>query len=513
MTTSKIGVRHAGHGHTVNIKYGFIIFGVSVLYALLLALAHFLELRQWRRQKRPSRSSVWARINHAPFWVHTLVWAAIVVGLAFTNVHDLSLNWTVVVKRLGRLAFCLVPLDLALALRPCLLGQSYLELMPLHKWVLRLIILAGVVHGIGFFVKWTIQHQLGKAKRWANLAGIIVALFSVVLVIVSSRPVRRRFYSYFYAFHNFTVALFVLLMIWHARPGVSDFVLLSAALLLFQGALRVYNGYSVPGLTIVDADAASLRLLRLQKPNLFPSVWQPGSHIRVGLPLSSWQSWVFPAHPYTLCLSPANDTLNLVVKKGRRFEMLTSLEYRISCPYASLPTPWLSTAENVHIVCGGSGISLGIPLYEYFDNKLSVLANLHWCVSNARDTFVLSELGVNNPVNVYVTSGKIDKLSYDDADNEDAGLLGAGDNIELEPIRAEDTSNPFTDDHAVNCAEQRIKTHAGRPNLSEILASFSETDDNAHKLLIVCGPVGLIRDVRAYGDAHGIAVFSELYNM
>ena len=55
--------------------------------------------------------------------------------------------------------------------------------------------------------------------------------------------------------------------------------------------------------------------------------------------------------------------------------------------------------------------------------------------------------------------------------------------------------------------------HAGRPNLSEILASFSETDDNAHKLLIVCGPVGLIRDVRAYGDAHGIAVFSELYNM
>lgn len=481
--------------HTRNIKYGYIIFGVSVAYALFFAAVRSLETRQWTRNGKPTRSG-WARVAHLPLWLHMGLWVAIVTGLTFSHVSPLSETVSVVIKRLGRLAFCLVPLDIVLALRPSVLGASYVELLGLHKWLLRLIVVVGIVHGIAFLVKWTVDGTLGKVTKWANFAGVVVALALAVLGVVSLRPLRRRFYAYFYLWHNISVALFVALMYWHARPAVEDFIAVVVLLVGVQTVLRVYFSYSVPSLTIVDKDLATLRLLRLEKPMLY-SLWTPGSHLRLGPALTNWRSWVFPAHPYTICLAPELPTVDLVVKKGFRFEVMLSLQYRVSAPFASVPQPWFATANNVHVICGGSGISLGIPILRYFGDKSTALASLHWCVSNVNDTFVLSELALADQVEVYVT-GNVSTEFSDETDDPSAGLLE--ENIELESL------DPFADPHELP------RVHRGRPEFGEIFASFAETADVANKLLVACGPTSLVQEANAWGDAHGIAVFSEIYS-
>lgn len=494
MLDSEIVVRH-GPNHTRNIKYGYVIFGISVAYAVSFAVVRLLETRQWIRSGKPAPSG-WARVAHLPLWVHMALWVLIVVALTFTHVSPIFENASVVIKRLGRLAFCLVPLDLVLALRPSVLGASYVELLGLHKWLLRLIIVASAVHGTAFLVKWAVEGTLGKVLTWANFAGVIVASTLVSLLVVSLRPLRRRFYAWFYVWHNLSVALFVVLMYWHARPGVDDFIALAVLLAAVQIVLRVALSHAVPAVSIVDKDLASLRLLRLEKPPLYP-VWAPGSHLRLGPALSNWRAWVFPAHPYTICLALELLTLDLVVKKGYRFEVMLSLRYRVSGPFASLPPPWFSTATNVQILCGGSGISLGISLLRYFDHKSTTLASLHWCVSNANDTFVLAELGLEEEVQVYVTGGTSAGFS-EEADDPSTGLLE--EDIELESL------DPFADPH------KPARIHRGRPNLGEIFSALSETEDVANKLLVVCGPESLVRDVKAWGGSHGIAVFSEVYS-
>lgn len=488
MLDPDIVARH-GSNHTRNIKYGYIIFGISVVYALLFALARLLETRHWIRNGKPSRSG-WPRLAHLPVWFHAAVWAVIVVALSLTHVSPISENLSVIIKRLGRLAFCIVPLDLVLALRPSVLGASYVELLLLHKWLLRLIIATGTIHGVGFLVKWAVEGTLSKVLKLANFAGVFVALALVSLAVVSLRPLRRRFYACFYVFHNVAVAVFVVLMYWHARPSVTDFIVVAVLLVAVQTVLRVYFSHAVPALSIIDGNYSSLRLIRLAKPQLYPG-WSPGSHLRLGPALSNWRSWLFPAHPYTICLAPELDTLDLVVKTGFRFEVFLSREYRVSAPFAALPAPIFSTANNVHVICGGSGISLGIPLLRYFAKIPTVLFNLHWCVSNANDTFILLELGLASLVQVYVTGAAVA-----DAEDPSTGLLE--EEIELSSM------DPFSD--------QKSTVHSGRPNFSEIFSSFSETDDVANKLLVVCGPESLVLEVKAWGDARGIAVFSEIYS-
>lgn len=492
MLTADIQPRH-GANHTRNIKYGYIVFGLSVVYAILFVVARLFEVRQWSKSGKRPRST-WARVAHLPVWFHTGIWLAVTLGLTFTSVSPLSES-SVVIKRMGRLAFCLVPLDLVLALRPSVLGASYVELLGIHKWLLRLIVGISLIHGIGFLVKWIAEGTLVKATKWANFAGVLVAIVLTILLVISVRPLRRKFYAYFYMWHNISVAVFVVLMYWHARPGVTDFIAVAVFLVAVQTMLRVYYSYSIPAISIVDKSLATLRVLRLNKPILYPT-WTPGSHLRLGLALTDWRSWVFPSHPFTICLDFELATVDLVVKKGLRFEVFLSLKYRVSAPFTTVPQPWFSTATNVHIVCGGSGISLGIPLHRYFGRKSTALSTLHWCVSNDADTFILQELAPDEDVEVYITGNGVDFV--EEADDPRTGLLD--DDIELEPL------DPFADQ------PQLTHFHRGRPNFEAILSSLSETSEMANKLLVVCGPPSLVQEVTAWGNARNIAVFSEIYN-
>lgn len=507
-----IHVRHAGHHHTANIKYGYITLGISIVAALVIAVCNHLYLHNWHRDGKPSRKSFWRRVAQAPVWLHMVLWSAIVLGLSFFTVKDLAANYTLVVKRIGRVGYSLVPFDLLLAIRPSLLGGSYLEYISLHKWLLRLILAVVVLHGVGFLAKWIIEGTFWtKTFQWANLNGVIVATLSIVLALVSVRPLRRRMYGVFYVIHNVTVLTFCILILMHARPGVLDFVILLLAMLAFQIYQRLTLVHAVPNMSIVDKESATLRLLRVTKPDAFPSHWHAGSHIRIGYARSNFRFWLFPSHPYTLASLPADETLDLVVKKGMRFEVFSSLEYTVSNPFKSLPPPCFSTAENVNIFCGGSGISLGVPIFRYFKHSSSAKVNLFWCTSNKDDAYILDELKISHRIDVFVT-GQNETLFVSSQNEEGSGLLNQSEDIELESLQTDSGSDPFDDKNAVQ-KNLDIVFHEGRPELDDIFGSFVETAEPANKWVIACGPQSLLNDAKAWSKAHDVQVFTELYDM
>lgn len=507
-----IHVRHAGHHHTANIKYGYITLGISIVFAIIIVVSNHLYLHNWHRDGKPSKSSLWRRIGQAPVWIHIVLWSAIVLGLTVFKIENFSENYGMVVKRLGRVGYALVPLDFLLAIRPSLLGGSYLDYIPLHKWLLRLILVVVVLHGGGFFVKWLMEGEFwNKTFQWANLMGVIVAGLALVLAVVSMGPLRRRMYAIFYVIHNVAVLMFLVLIGLHARPGVLDFVILLLAMLAFQVYQRLALVHAVPKMTIVDKDSASLRLLRLTKPESFPTHWHAGSHIRLGYPRSSFRFWLFPSHPYTLSSLPADSTLDLVVKKGFRFQVYSSLDYTVSSPFRSIPPPCFSTAENVNIFCGGSGISLGVPILRYFKHSSSAKVNLFWCISNKDDAYILEELKISHRIDVYVT-GHGRTIFLDSQSEEDNSLLNQTNEIELESLHADAASNPFDDTHAIK-DHLDVVFHKGRPVLDDIFGSFMETAEPANKWIIACGPQSLINDARKWSRAHDVQVFTELYDM
>lgn len=502
--------RHAGHNHTINIKYGYIVLGLSLVYVSTAAFSRYLYLKNWKSHARPSSTSVWSKVGRVPLLWHVLLWCTIVLALGFFNVSNYAENYTVVIKRFGRLGYSLVPLDVFLVLRPLLLQNSYLDQVPLHKWLLRLILAAGVIHGGGFFVKWVVEGFFWeKLLRGANFLGVVVATASVVLSVVSLRPVRRRIYALFYLWHNLTVFLFLVLIFFHARPGVADFSVLVLVMIVYQVYERYATTSKIARISIVDKETASLRVVRLSKPASFPS-WLPGSHIRLSYGATNYRTWLFPSHPYTVCSFPEDSTLDLVVKKTPRFQIISSLDYTVSTPFASLPLPFFSSAENVNIICGGSGISLGVPIFRYFKRNPSAQTNLYWCVSNKNDTYVLGELGVEHAVDVYVTGNDVAFLG-EGHDEEDYGLLDENEGVELESLTS-DQSNPFSDIQTQN-ARKLVNCHKGRPILNEVFSLFENTDDPANKWLVVCGPESLVSDVKKWGLEHKVQVFSELYDM
>lgn len=507
---------HGHHNHRANVKYGYYTLLASIAYIGVIATCRYIYAYRWQKQGRPGTRGVWRAIVHTPFWVHLLLWFAIYLVLLFVGLLNFPKYYAGFLKRTGRVAYCLVPLDVILAFRPALFGGSgYLEHIPFHKWLLRIILFGTTIHGLGFFVKWLIEHRFwDRFFDIYNVLGEIPTFLAVLLAVVLARPIRAKVYGFFYIWHNATVVSFATMIIVHARPGVTDIAILTIVLCGVQVYLRVSRTYRLPKITIVDKDQLALRVLKLTKPTHYPAEWSAGSHLRLTTKMASFTYWLLPSHPYTIALLPLDDSVVLVVKKTFRFQVFSSVDYTITLPYMSLPPPFFKTAENVHILCGGSGISMGVPLYRYFSTNSSVVANLTWCISNKEDDYVLDELTVPKAMDIYVTGSQSSTLFVNNGETEQYGLLDEADNFELQSLSSDESEdpNPFADTNAVR-KKPGVSYHKGRPIFDEIFRPFGETDDAANKWLIVCGPPGMIQDAKKWGRQHKVQVFSELYEM
>ncbi|CAK9440544.1 uncharacterized protein LODBEIA_P46090 [Lodderomyces beijingensis] len=522
----ELEARHGDH-HFVNVKYGYIIFALSLAQVLLHIFFKFIFIKRW--EKSGLFSSRLSFLASPPTWLSMTLWVIIILAVAQYHIGVLSENYITLAKRLGRVSYSLVPLNIYLVLRfPYSANLScgyYLQSLNLHKWMSRLIFLLALLHGAAFTYKWTATGTLSKFFKLWNFLGLLVLVPFILLIVVSVRVMRRKWYSGFYIIHNITAWFMVVLISLHARPGVLPFAIVALALLALQLYLR-FTAYRVNSVKSITTPTSSLQIIQIPTPLVFP-VWLPASHIRLNYSFSNIKSWTGATHPFTIASTyeDASPILTLITRKTQ-FEFNPSSAYLLSGPYPALPAPFFSDLQMCNIICGGSGISFALPIFQYLKvHSPKVPVQMVWCVRNSSDLFIRNHLDMEE-VEVYVT-GVNDQITtpefvISDEHEENHGLLG-GDEIELRSMKSGngdnrdgdgDNAEIDLDTEGKSIDERKLCCRQGRPKLHEAFAiNNNVTYDVRHSWVLACGPDGLIKDAQIWAKDHGFNFFSEKYEM
>lgn len=502
----------ARHGalHEANVKFGYIVLVLSVGFLFSRYLGLVLADRLWRTSGRATAGSFWSRI---PRWSTVIAIGCVTGVLCLVDPH-----WdhvATVIRRLGRISYALVPLDIVLAARPAYIPlDNYLDTMYLHKWVSRIIVALGVAHGVGFFVWYQNRGELHKVLKTANLLGV-VAFGGCCIMLVFWKPVRNLYYRLFYLCHTLFVVGFVGLITWHARPGITDITMVALILLFGHYFLKYLTARDITFSEIVEHPGSSLRIVKFPK-QILPEGYLPGTHLRVGASKWSPAFVLFPSHPYTVATNYAQrENLASLVIKATRFQIAAFETYSLQ-PFfkSSLSDNFFNTAENVAIVCGGSGISLGLSVYDYLKSKQITNPDIHvkliWLTRSEADVYVLNELGVTG-VEVYVTN------TDSDADFITATTASAAtEEIELEAMGVEQPIDPFKhpDDPPATSSTFNTVTLGTRPILKDIVVPhLNLTIDYGNKWVVACGPQPLIKACKTVATDAKCLFFSEEYSM
>lgn len=488
--------------HKVNIKYGYIIFGLSILFILIRTGSIWFYQRAWRRS---GRSTSLLKITSFPLPLTISLIALMVALLMIIKPHYEKI--TVSIKRLGRLSYALIPLDIFLAAHPAWISiDNYLNTIQLHKWISRLIIFLILVHSIGFLVYYIDVGKFNKVFKVVNLIGVLVFFDSIIMALFWKK-VRDFNYRFFYINHNIFVFLLVVLIYFHARPGVSFFFIINIILLSANIIRRYLHAKDITMTEIIENPGSDLRIVKFPK-TLLPENYLPGCHIRIGF--SKWSPLfvLLASHPYTVATTFENrDLLSSLIIKKTKFKLEPFETYSIQTNFkSSLSENFFNTVNNLTIVCGGSGISLGLGLFEYF--KRSIIADgrdiklkFIWITRHEEDTFILDELNIQG-CDVFISNRTTDTLTTDDdpIDNNDIPLTELSNN-------SEDSLNSY---------EQKFTNTVilGKsPNLKAIIAkNSSRTFDYANKWVVACGPVSLNADCQEIAKEQKCRFFSEEYS-
>ncbi|QLG70874.1 hypothetical protein HG535_0A08190 [Zygotorulaspora mrakii] len=519
-------IKRHGETHFANIKYGYYTLAISIIYlAFLVALRSVVNGKPTN-----SSSSKWKRFLYQLYSINPGVHLAIIwIPLLVPFYHHYSIvqHTTVYLKRLGRLSYVLLSLNMVLNVRPNWLFRkyyTYTDLIPLHKWLSRVIVMVGMIHGVLFLVYWALddtRSTVTQILKYKNFIGLVLMFLVLLLVIFSSGPLRRINYNLFYVTHNIVLLSLVLLTGLHARPGVTfPYLLVNVALLCYQAFTKVLSRRAAILDKITDYKDSNLINVHLPRSAL-PADFEPGSHIRISAyrrlnPLY----WLLPSHPYTIASLPSDSEIDLIIlenKHPRSFKIERGVEYTVSQPYApAIPRSCLENAKRVCIVCGGSGISFGLPLYKYYKEKLAVeFLQMVWIVRNKYQLRVLEGLATTISLNsysefhIFVTnsdSGRLSEEPQEDADLE----------FELESMSNEqlDENGALVDNDAAVLVSKYKPTSINfgrRMQWATDLAHFVEHSQLDDTWLLACGPQSLIESGKEYAADNEINFASEIY--
>ncbi|CDH10797.1 related to ferric reductase transmembrane component 8 [Zygosaccharomyces bailii ISA1307] len=340
-----------------------------------------------------------------------------------------------IMKRMGRISVALMPPLLFLTLRPSPLPETlYLALIPIHKWISRVVVLESLLHT--FFYLWYMYQKstLSKTKKPANIYGIIAMLLFILIAVTSLKGVRRRNFRLFYYVHYVSAWATVVLLHYHARPPVPYYTFLNVAILIGQIAYRVSHT-RVTTITTLKI-SPSLTLVEFPRDDLSCEPVLPSGHVRLSLQHGNWLQWIFHQlvplqHPYTMASLPTDRTIKLIVRNSH-FPLVSNAKYRVTGVFepkfnfmfkvkpdqnfrrassgnlhsASLlhsPLTYDIHARRALICVGGSAISFALPLLRVL-NFNGVTVKLIWVSRDYRDLKILNHFKNNfEGMEIYVS--------------------------------------------------------------------------------------------------------------
>lgn len=409
-------------------KYGIIT--ITVVFACILAISLYNYLsyvvtsrRRWVYSPLSSSSSSPKKKKSLGWSRHRIIKQpkSLLVGLfllAFTTyvcVAETHNDVTYLVKRLGRVCVALMPPVYLLTLRPTPLPYTiYLQLLPFHKWLSRLLVLVAVLHGTLYFWVYVQTSKLFKLKKLQNISGIVAFFVFIAMALTSLRPIRRNVYRHFYTIHYTFAWLSVLLVWYHANPPANSYMAMCLVILLYQVFYRITHSsqlnlpvqYVSPSMYLVTIPMSMV-------PRSLRGNFTPGAHVRVSLPLTCPGSWFQSSHPYTIASLPHEDHLKLVIRKTA-FPIKLRQKYAIQGPFNSLPKvlidrKCIATARRALLVIGGSGIAFGAPVFRHL-RASGVQVKMLWAIRDVKEWLVLKSLGLEDAfddIEVYVTAARV----------------------------------------------------------------------------------------------------------
>lgn len=418
------------------LRYGWRAFCGASLLLVLIGLYNVVIPRLYAKfQPLRTRSKVRGAFTWtSTHWILTTM-ILITIGISHVTFTELHKDMVYLAKRMGRIAVALMPAMYFLALRPTpFLNTFYLELLPLHKWLSRIVVLLSIGHGIAYTYVYTVQHKLFKLMMQSNVFGII-ALFGFILIgITSLRAVRRRFYRIFYGVHIITAWLCIILITYHAKPGCTDYMMVCGIIVAWQILSRLWMSDTVK--MPVQYVSSSLLLINIPKKKLSSQFqkFAPGSHVRVSGQLYKPNAWLEASHPYTIASLDHEEYLQLVIRKSN-YPIKLRQNYSMMGPFRSLSDQFLYASRNGQIkralfVIGGSGIAFAAPVMRYFQ-ALGIEVKLLWAIRDPNDARILKPLhlhdaAVNGDIEIYFTK-KVKKtakgyetLPQDDLEDEES---------------------------------------------------------------------------------------------
>lgn len=341
-------------------------------------------------------------------FVQVTFWALFFAFLALSDTYNGDLIF--IAKRLGRLsANCLTPV-LFLSIRPSPLPETlYLSLLPIHKWLSRMVILQAVLHTAlycGFFEK---NGTWKKAWKHANLAGWLCLVGYLLIAVTSLLRARNAAYKVFFANHYFWTWTVVFVLQIHVRPvSFTPYTVANVAILTGQILYRWR-------LSAVTRTRGDFRVVDVS-PNLsyveFPNYLikqravSPGAHVRLtewllNLLVNLARQFLPNYHPYSLVLLPLDTCQKLIVRRSA-FRFSSEQKYVVYGSFdahlqliRSRNTPeqfsisrLAVNARKVLVVVGGSAISFALPILRVM-NYHGIPVKVVWVTRDYRDVLML----------------------------------------------------------------------------------------------------------------------------
>ncbi|CAN3370911.1 probable ferric reductase transmembrane component 8 [Diutina catenulata] len=347
--------------------------------------------------------------------LRVVFWAVLLSVLAVAETRQ---DWVYLAKRLGRIPAVCMPPILFLTLRPSPLPDTlYLNLLPIHKWMSRIVVVQAIAHTVIYLRYFQFKSgHIGKAWKLENVYGWVALLGFVVIGVSSVSRMRDRYYRFFYVNHYIWTWIIVGMLQVHIRPWrYRWYTVANVAILVGQIAARIRMScrtarFAPQGVEVSQA-SPSFTLVQFPREFLPVQPRNPGAHLRLSIVSKNWfrrmwQHLVPLYHPYTLASLPSDKTQSLIIRQST-FQLPNHANYLICAAYDPkllfLQTKKPTSAKNkgkfqisrVHlaakrllIVIGGSAISFALPLIRVATYH-GIPVKVVWVVRDFRDVQVL----------------------------------------------------------------------------------------------------------------------------
>lgn len=330
----------------VSVRYGWIILFATIFILLFIAVrqtvvkSHYHSIKRFFRFLNKKRYFSFLRSSIIPrSHVAQIIVFWIIFSLLFTFIQTYD-DLLMVTKRLGRIPVTLMPTLFFLTLKPSPIPNTiYLNLLPMHKWISRIVVLQSIIHTILYMAYFYHTGAMKKSVQLKQIYGWIPMVAFIIIAITSLYPIRRKSFSMFFVNHYILSWVLVIFLHLHSRPPATTVTVLNISILLYQIYLRFTNTSLVnievhtlsPNLKIIEIPKANIPMGRFQ----FKYSMLPCSHIRIQRKYTNrlvniFYRYICPlAHPYSVASVPTDKSI-LLVLRSTKFELSSKYQYYIN---------------------------------------------------------------------------------------------------------------------------------------------------------------------------------------